>query len=693
MDTIIPDGGIYQALHPTLRQVLSGTLRWSDLRPVQEEAYLAVINGYDTLVMAGTAGGKSEAALIPVLDQLLSQAAPLPLCLYVAPVRALINDIASRLDRLLTPLHLGGAVWHGDRHEGWPDRDGDPPAVLCTTPESLQILLHGSRHLRPGGSIRFCIIDEVHLLAGSSRGAQLLSSIEELEQLAGTHICRIGLSATIGNPETVVRWLSGAGRPARIVRGDTTPRAREFRFLTGGDGELARQVTALATDRRVLLFTPSRRKSEEIAGILRPTLPGLMVHHAALSGSLRTGTEQVFSRNHAALIICTSTLELGLDIGDLDFVLQYGPPSSVSSLLQRLGRSGRRDGPARMGFILDTPEAIARTVAAILAAAEGLVEPVRIPRYPFDLLVREILLLVRDHGKVAVPDLVSRFLAAERYRAIPEDDIMDILVHLSTLGYLERDNDLLRAGRELDRIDGGGSASLFTLIGTEPTVEVVSAEGDVIGRIGESSDRDSPFLLGGIPWRAEDSTGDDRMTVRRHRGEARPPRWKGSSPGTSTLLLSAVADLVTKGDSPIPLPGPVHDGLAEFISRFPEGTGSDRIVILGEGSRLRMYTFLGETWNRILGRYLSANGCRYLGSDDLSILLSGTGITPSGIRSVTEGIGSWEDLVPAAGNLPTREIPLAGLIPEHCLEKFWYADRLSLDLLVRELSRRSYVLP
>ncbi len=695
MSKLIDDTSVYSSLNPSLAHIISDVLHWRELRPVQEKAFLSIRRGNDTLIMAGTAGGKSEAALLPVFDYLLSHHPALPVLLYVAPVKALINDIASRFELFLAPLHMQVAVWHGDRHDGWPLSDGDSPAVLCTTPESLQILLNGSKRLWPSVA-RFCIIDEVHLLAGTSRGHQLMAGLEKLEKnsdIDSFHITRIGLSATVGNPDNVLNWLSGRNEKKEIVREEPISKSHEFRFLYGGDKELFRQVTALAMGKRVLLFCPGRKRAEELSVLLKPALSNVSVHHAALSGALKEQTEQSFTNNRSAFIISTSTLELGLDIGNLDFVLQYGPPSSVSSFMQRLGRSGRRNTPARMGFLLSDKEGTALTVAAIMATSMGRVEPLFIPRYPFDLLVREILLMVLSGMKVSTSTVIL-MKDSNRYSSITEFEICSLLDHLIESGYLVDSGLLLMAGPALDMVNRSG---LYTLIQSENTRDVVTRDGEIVGKVSSMQAGNIPFTLGGQSWAPDgnepDIVSSSPLSVGRYLGHAGAPLFRGKSPEKSRLLLYSLAELIMRlhnGTMPVPVPEGTLSILNEYASEFPSCISPEKICIVREKSRVFVYTFFGLSYNKILGGSLQYEGCKCTGADDIVMVFSGKNVDENIISEKINEIllCSWEDIIPDK-KITEREIPMADLLPKFCLLKLWYLDNLHLDLMIEDMKKKT----
>ena len=335
---------VFPSLHESLQQVLAQRLDWTELREVQEQACRSsTLQGSDALIIAPTAGGKSEAALIPVMDDLLKNGRPGIACLYISPLKALINDQEERFRTFCTPTSLSVMKWHGDVARGdrsW--KDGEPPHFLMITPESLEVLLQEKTLAPDLRQVRFIIIDELHAFVESERGVHLKVLLDRMDRLTKRKIQRIGLSATTGNPEEILDWLSDGRHDAELVSVPSTPREKQFLFVV--EPEEHDRIDALVrivAGKKALVFVNSRSSAEQLgecvcrarSGTFTSTIPRSLLQPEKLA-------EEAFNSQDGACIICTSTLELGIDIGDLDVVVQVGPPDSVSSFLQRMGRSG-----------------------------------------------------------------------------------------------------------------------------------------------------------------------------------------------------------------------------------------------------------------------------------------------------------------------------------------------------------------
>ncbi|MDD1718516.1 MAG: DEAD/DEAH box helicase, partial [Methanoregulaceae archaeon] len=266
---------VFGSLHETLQQVLVNRLGWTDLREVQQQAYKAVNSGGDTLIIAPTAGGKTEAALIPVIDRILKNGASGLQCLYISPLKALINDQEERFLRFCQPTGLELQKWHGDVPKG--DRvfrDGEPPNILMITPESLEVLLLDPVSAGAMKSLSAVIIDEVHAFVESLRGVQLRAVLDRIERVSGHGIQRIGLSATVGNPDEVLSWISGGKTlTGQVVQVPVPVTEKRFSFTMEPDpGRRMDAIARIVSGKKAIVFVGSRSEAEETMRALQGRL-------------------------------------------------------------------------------------------------------------------------------------------------------------------------------------------------------------------------------------------------------------------------------------------------------------------------------------------------------------------------------------------------------------------------------------
>jgi ATP-dependent Lhr-like helicase len=554
---------VFSSLHPTLQGILAGRLGWDDLRPVQEAACQAAADGRDLLVVAGTAGGKTEAALIPVIDAVLKGGLPGVACLCLSPLKALINDQEERMLEICTPAGLSVGKWHGDVGKG--DRSwsgGDPPHILITTPESLEVILLDPSLRSDLAHLRFVVVDEIHVFAADLRGVQIRCLLDRLDSLAARPLQRIGLSATVGNPAEILAWLSGPGRESGLVASPVSPGKKQFSFtLASGREEQATAVAGLVAGKRALVFVRSRSEAEGLATALEGRVGRLSVHHSSLSAAMRREAEDSLS-TPSSCVICTSTLELGIDIGGLDLVVQVGPPASVSSFLQRLGRTGRRGGAARMAFVLGSDLDLLLAVGAIEAAARREVEPLRPPALPYTVFIQQLLLALVGAGRLPRHSLISSLLSSPVFAGISPDDAGAIVDHLLSTGYLAADGPFLMPGPTAEKdFSRSHWSALLSVFATGAAFRALTPEGEEVG------DLDARFVAGGVGtvctlggrrWRiiALDA-GHHIATVVREGGGSRAsdrrPFWSGGGAPMSPVIAHSVQGILARGRSSLPL--------------------------------------------------------------------------------------------------------------------------------------------
>lgn len=328
------DQSAFDVLHPVVQHHIVNTLGWRDLRPLQAEAAGPILRGEDALLLAPTAGGKTEAALFPLLSRAAAHGWSGTAILYVCPLRALLNNLQPRVATYAAWLGFRAAVRHGDTTASARRRiAAEQPTVLMTTPESLEAMLV-SRTIDPGltlSQVRAVVVDEIHAFGGDDRGWHLLAVLERVAHLAGRSLQRVGLSATVGNPGQLLAWLQGSEqgkRPAHVV--DPSRDAEETPQLqldyVGSVANAAKVVATLHRGEKRLVFAESRARVEELAHRLRELDIETYVSHSSVSADERKRSEAAFAEAQDCVIVATSTLELGIDIGDLDRVIQIGAP-------------------------------------------------------------------------------------------------------------------------------------------------------------------------------------------------------------------------------------------------------------------------------------------------------------------------------------------------------------------------------
>lgn len=415
----------WELLSPGMQAVLHG-LRWNGLWPVQEAAFRAIRGGGGNVLIAGdTASGKTEAAYLPVLSFLEEAgAAPGFFALGIAPLRALLNDQQARLDAYARPIGAQVHTWHADVSRARKLRAQQTPAgILLTTPESLEsLLLHRAAHLpHLFGGLRFILVDELHAFLGTGRGLQLRSLLDRLTRYTAGPVRRIGLSATFGDPAAAVAFL---GQPVAVCAGGGPPVSTRLNLRYVDDGGLAEDLRRVTAGRKALIFCGSRARVEGLTfrlGQLAGTPDAYLAHHGSLHAHERGRAEAALREAGAAArsIVCTSTMELGVDVGDCDLVVEVDCTASVTGLRQRLGRSGRRPGRARTGQLYASGAAgLVQAVAVVELLRRGWLEPPEPTGARHDIAWHQLLSTAVERGLApedvagAAEGLVEHMLAA-----------------------------------------------------------------------------------------------------------------------------------------------------------------------------------------------------------------------------------------------------------------------------------------
>lgn len=530
---------------------------WQALRSVQNAAAEAIFNTDDNVLLtASTASGKTEAAFFPILT-LLDEDPPHSVgVLYIAPLKALINDQFGRLSELCEEAGIQVTRWHGDVSHAQKRRLlRKPSGILQITPESLESLMINKHMEIPSlfGDLRFIVIDEVHSLLRGDRGMQTFCLIERMCRLADCRPRRIGLSATIGNPEEAGRFLgAGSGRRTLIPRieggREVWRLSMEHFFNSGPQADEGRQlidaapVLEEASDtapkaadpgigyifehtrgRKCLIFTNSREECEALCQSLRQYCEAnhepdrFLIHHGNLSASYRESAEEEMKDDDSLLSVCaTATLELGIDIGRLERAFQVDAPFTVSGFLQRMGRTGRRGDPCEMWFVMreDHPDPRAMLPQLIpwyliqgialvqLYIEERFVEPPRTQRLPYSLLYHQTMSTLASCGEMTPAELATRVLTLSSFHLITQDDYRILLRHLIKIGHIDQtENGGLIVGLEGERIVNNYK---FYAVFQENVEYAVRAGAEELGTIVKPPPIGDKIAIAGRVWVVEE---------------------------------------------------------------------------------------------------------------------------------------------------------------------------------------------
>lgn len=530
---------------------------WSELRPVQLAAADVIFNTEDHLLLSsGTASGKTEAAFLPCLTLLNEQPAQSVGILYVSPLKALINDQFVRLQGMLEAGGVPVTRWHGDAPGSAKARlMKEPAGVLQITPESLEsLLMHRGRDCaRMFRDLRFVVVDEVHYFMACERGVQLQCLLARIMRLAGCKPRRIGLSATLGSPQAAADWLS-AGTGIACCRPEVPePKRRlllHMRYYLPGEEGMPQMLYERTLGKKAIVFTRSRLEAEQAAAQLKEqahthkTPDVYRVHHGSVSAALREEAERAMKRSEQPIVTAaTVTLELGMDIGDLDRVVQLGAPVSASSFTQRIGRCGRHGQPAELLFFLrgeDTAQPgdplgcidweLLKAIAVVrLYLNERWIEPIELPGQCFGLCYHQTMCLLAAAGELSPARLAQDILTLPAFSQITQEDYKVLLRHLLAIDHIRRgDAGGLMLGFAAEPVVTGYD---FLAVFTAPEEWEVRCKNQVIGTVTQGCPQGARIALAGRGWEVTRCDEVRRQIIVRPVQGGGETKWESTASG------------------------------------------------------------------------------------------------------------------------------------------------------------------
>jgi ATP-dependent Lhr-like helicase len=597
------------------------------------------MRGDDALLLAPTAGGKTEAAIFPVLTRMSAEGWTGLSVLYLCPLKALLNNLLPRLELYGGWTGRRVALWHGDTPASRRKSIlAGPPDLLLTTPESLEAMLVSANvdHRRLFEGLQAVIVDEVHAFGSGDRGWHLLAVLERLSKIAGRPLQRIGLSATVGNPDELLTWLQGSSARHRecavvgIHHGLSGVKERESEIdlqldYVGSIGNAAKVISALHKGEKRLVFADSKRLVEMLGAELRAR--GVTTHlvHASLSLDERRRAERAFAEGRDCVIVSTSALELGIDVGDLDRVIQINSPVTVAAFLQRLGRSGRRAETVRNClFLALNEEQFLLAAGLLLAWGRGFVEPVAAPSEPRHIVAQQLLALCLQENKVGeklwqewlpVPSLLTS--------AVP------ITEHLLARGFVEREDGMLFIGPAAEAKFGMRHFMGLMAVFTAPPEFTVLHGRDEIGRtdpvlLSDQVEGPRLLLLGGRSWHVTWTDWKRRRCFVEPASEGGRARWLSSGVGGLSFdIVRAMRDVLLGTDPPVSLTRRGAGILAGLRSDAIGRAAASGTVVSGTDGDLRWWTWGGYRVNATLKATLGGVADSSQRVSDLFIRLRG----------------------------------------------------------------------
>ncbi|MET1129242.1 MAG: DEAD/DEAH box helicase [Thermoproteota archaeon] len=602
---------------------------WARLTDIQERSIEPILQGKNTIIVAPTGHGKTEAALLPILSRIVeTNAKPIAL-LYITPMKALINDIYERVSWWAKRLNLIAARKHGDV----PQRERSrrlkkTPHIMITTPESLEIDLDWAPKFRKNyANVQWVVVDEVHEIVSTKRGVQLAVLLERLRRMTGDYQLVL-LSATVGSPNKVLEMFRGSSRRGScvVVSSSAKPIRLTIDFVRSGEGSFWREA-ALKILEHVTPLTLVFVNSKHAAEMLHKEMENLgkhsvAVHHASISASEREYVERKAKSGEVDVIIATKTLELGIDVGSVERVILFRPAGSVSALLQRVGRSRHKAEAESYGVILATNELdLLEAIAEARLAVKGIVEEPEPPQKPLDVAARSLLGMALA-GEYTVEDAYSILRSTFFFRDLTREEYSSLVDYLQANKLLKvRDDGRLQVGPRFYAIwrfeqNGAGAwwsrsfTEFFTHLTEQPTYTVRDQSGRPVGEL------DAEFVtrlvrvgdvirLGGRSWKVIDiQEHERRILVAAVESEASStPFWRGKGPEISTLVVSEIGKVIqelAKGNIQIPDSVEISTEAKEELNRIKRDISKSKVpppsteqVIVDYAEDEQVFLFIG----------------------------------------------------------------------------------------------------
>ena len=727
---------------------------WDSLRAVQIAAAKSIFDTENNLLLtSSTASGKTEAAFFPILSTLYENP-PLSIgALYIAPLKSLINDQFERMQELLDMTGIEVTHWHGDVAASHKKRLlSKPRGILQITPESLEAMLINRSNDIPRifGDLRFIIIDEIHTLTGTDRGNQIICQLSRIGRLIGHHPRRIGLSATIGDPTVAANWLCGdSGRDIDVPRfpeekirwrlglehfyiqnpeaenqenknnkpettavevseekgGDSAPNAKKVIPPAIDPGY--EYIYDCVRDKKSIVFSNSREETEYICATMRQIseLRGdndarILIHHGNLSASLREEAEMKMRDNDENVTTCaTVTMELGIDIGRLQRVVQAGAPNTVSSFLQRLGRSGRRGDPPEMMMVFREEEALPNTplpqlipwellrgIAIIqLYIEERFIEPPQRKNLPFSLLFHQTLSVLASKGELTAKRLAEFVLSLPPFELVSREDYRELILSMLNNDYIE----MTEEGGLIVGLAGEKILRSFKFYAVFKDSEdfTVRAGADEIGTITTPPPVGDRFALAGRVWEVEELDLQRRL-IYVHKVDGKMEiSWPGDFGEIHTKILRRMKRILME-DTVYPYLKENAQARIDEARRIARNTGmlEHSLVHLG-GYSYCLFPWLGTRSFRTLRKFLKKNardnnisgiefeGCYYI---TFKMEKQGESELISSLMSESQRWGIDPYSLVESSEIPVFE-KYDSYIPHELLRKAYAADKLRSD--------------
>jgi ATP-dependent Lhr-like helicase len=592
--------------------------RWEELRPIQDAAIQRIISTNDNYILASrTASGKTEAAFLPILSKVNFNESGIQV-LYISPLIALINDQFYRIEELCKYLEVPVTKWHGEANRTLKEKIiKEPSGIMLITPESLEAMFvnrpHHVSHLF--SNLKYLVIDEIHSFIGSGRGAQLKSILSRLQDLNSKKFNIVGLSATIGDYEEAKKFTGDVLHTKVLLDKTSKEIETEFRYFKNEGIELPldllKDLYLETRNNKVLIFPNSRGRAEEVAVKLKKISEKVkghtnyFSHHSSVDKEVREYVEYFAKSNNRQnfCISCTSTLELGIDIGSVDEVVQIDATNSIASLIQRVGRSGRQNGAKSNLFLYATDKwSLLQSLACWQLYKEKFIEPSEPMNLVYDILLHQALSITKGYSGIKLVDLIKHLNHNFAFNDIQVSDIEEILNYLIAIDFLEKLGDEVIIGVEGEKIVN--NRDFYSAFTVEDNFKVVSA-GNKIGEIPFSPQvkEDENILLAAKIWKIKFVDFKAKKIEVIPTNDGKKPKFSGEGGIVHPEIRKKMLEIIYQDEIFSELDQNSSDELEKMRREFSvfdlQNIESERLLLVSE-KKVLFYTFTGTKINRTL---------------------------------------------------------------------------------------------
>ncbi len=611
--------------------------RWDQLRPIQSAAIARIMSTDINYILASrTASGKTEAAFLPILSKVNFNDSGVQV-LYISPLIALINDQFYRIEELCRYLDVTVTKWHGEANRTLKEKIlKEPTGIILITPESLEAMFVNKPFnvKQLFSNLKYVVIDEIHSFIGTDRGIQLKSILSRLQDLNTKRFNIIGLSATIGDYDQAKKFTGNEEQTKVLLDKNSKEINIQFRYFKTEKQmelpmDLLENLYEETKDNKVLIFPNSRGRAEEVAVQLKKISDrkkghkNYFSHHSSVDREVREYVEYFAKNNERQnfCISCTSTLELGIDIGSVDEVVQIDSTNSIASLIQRVGRSGRRDGESSNLFVYATkPWSLLQSLACWLLYKEGFIEPPQTTDKPYDILLHQMLSIVKGHSGILRADLINRVKENFAFSQIDISEIEEIVNHLIGIDFLEKIQNELIIGIEGEKIVN--SRDFYSVFKTEENFKVVNA-GNTIGEIPFSPQviEGENILLAAKMWKIKNIDFKSKKIEVVSAKDGKKPMFFGSGGSCHPKIRAKMFEILYAKDEYEVLDPASKDELEKMRNEFAvfaiKNLQFERPILVAEKD-MELFTFTGTRINRTISFLLNLAGIKNILDDSSS---------------------------------------------------------------------------